>query len=259
MVNCDIFMNIIYYMCSMNSWTIETITPEDLKIYFVEMIVSVLKYLYKDLLHLLSKYEAQQDPDMAVSEKKRKSLSGRIKKNLMLNEKLTTILQDYANASTSFCIIYHRTNDGIKVLFDFIKNDFLSDYLVSSLTKSMSQLILKDAYESVIGSLHNLSRFNYKFKSVWEQCDAVEACIQFSNKLGSVDPHYRFYVYMIIANIASDSQIDTLPEIKVAIEQITFLIKSIAAYFDDPDNPIKRTKVSRNNSKILMKKSICQN
>jgi len=245
-VNSDQLMNMLYFMCSIDIWTFDSIIPESLQDYFVDAIVSLLKYLYKDLLHLLSKYEAQQDPDMISVDKKVKiAMNGRIKKNLTLTEKLTTILQNYANASTNFCIKYHRNEEGVKVLFDFIKNDFLSDFLVGTLTKStQSHLILKDAYESVIGSLHNLSRFSYKFKSIWDQCDAVEASIQFSNKLGKVDPHYRFYVYMIIANIATDSQIDTLPEIKVAIKQITDLIRKIAELFNNSDQPVKRTTVS---------------
>ena len=70
----------------------------------------------------------------------------------------------------------------------------------------------------IIGTLHDLSRAEYKDKKLWQDLNTVEVCIKFSEKLGTISEKYRAYVNMIISNTATDSQIDSLPELKIALK-----------------------------------------
>lgn len=258
--NNDLSMNVLDCITSVDMWSYDNI-DDSLQDFFVEMLASFLKYAYKELLNILKKIESQEtnanlssarenqpptEPtssttSMGVEKKKLVALNGTLKKCLYFVEKLAALLQNYANTSTKFCIRYHKTNEGIKVLFNYLKNEYLSDFLLDNLTSKVSSIMMKNCYQAIIGSLHNLSRLNYKFKKIWDSCEAVDVCIRFSNKFGSVDEHYRFYIYMIIANIASDSQIDTLPEMKIAIKHITDLIKECASLLE---KNATRTKVN---------------
>lgn len=242
-------MNVIYYICDINSESFDEIDA-DLQDFFVSGLIDLLKYCIMDFLNQLNK-DSKRDIQNATPEKQSKqkskpklNLKKSIKKNLVLIEKITQIVQNYSNSSYVYCIKFHKVPQSISMLFDFIKNEQLSDYLAENITKKMTSYLLKDCYEGVIGSLHNLSRLENRFKSIWNGCDALNSCIKFSDKLGPIDEHYRFYVYMIIANIATDKQIDTLPEIKIAIKSISDLIKNCADLLGK-EEPAERTKVNK--------------
>jgi hypothetical protein len=250
-LNCLQSMNFFYFIND-KGLNYDDIDP-NVRDTFVESIINLVKYLIDCTIEQLSLKSSVVDfinivnsdlGDLAAAIKPKKKITEvNLKKHLLLIVKLTEIIQALANESVKFCIRIHKISGAIKMFFEFIRNEIVSDYLIQNLTKKMSSSLLKDCYEGIIGCIHNLSRVNYRFRSMWNEFDAVKSCIRFSEKLGPVDPHYRFYVYMILANIATDEQIDTLQEIKVSTQNITELIKACSDSLENKERTPVRVKV----------------
>jgi hypothetical protein len=109
--------------------------------------------------------------------------------------------------------------------------------------------MLLSCYQYIIMCILNLSRVNYKFKKLWESLDSVNVLINFSQLIGPISSSLLFVLYIIISNIASDKQIDTLQEIRVAIKNITDLISKCAVYIESSD------KINRVQVRIYLKQS----
>ncbi len=227
-LGCSQAMNIIYYVSACSLYDYDIIELE-FRADFIQVIISLISYLYD----ITTEYVRQ---NCQTSTKKTDTL---IRKNLVFIEKTAQIIQNMSNRSFKFCLDFNRTNNALKCMLNFIQSDCLSEFLVENLKKKMSSFILKGCYDAVIGSLHNLSRAEYKDKKLWQDLNSVQCCINFSEKLGAISEKYRAYVYMIISNIASDSQIDSLPEIKIALQNITDLIKSCTKQLEDNEDPLR--------------------
>jgi hypothetical protein len=225
----ELTMNLFYYMANSTYMVYEPMNKH-FQDKFVHTIVDLLKYLYNELSISLRRLQQQQH---TVDKSKHTD----IKKTLMLIENILLIVQMYSNMSIKFCNRYHEVNSSIETLFKFIVDEELSDFLVSNLTKRISSYMLRGCFDGVIASLHNLSRVAYKYRYIWAYCNDVQACINFAEKLGPIDERYRSDVYMIIANIATDAEIDTLPEIRVAIKNIIMFIERCAKLLGESESP----------------------
>jgi hypothetical protein len=87
-----------------------------------------------------------------------------------------TVLRSFTNYSTKFCIEFHNQN-GIHLLFQYLKNDFTIDIYLKSYQKpkSIKFILLNWIIRSLIGTLLNLSKEIDKsnFKQQWKDCEAV--------------------------------------------------------------------------------------
>ena len=92
-------------------------------------------------------------------------------------------------------------------------------------------------YDPIFGSILNLSKVEYKFKSVWHLCEPIKSCISLSDQIGL--NAYKGIAYLTISNIADDSEINTLPEIKNAIEFITKYIEFGVEAINSAEGPEK--------------------
>lgn len=223
-------MNIIYYISGFNIQDVYyDEIDSNLKLDFIDLIIKLMKYLYDETI-----VNVKMNCD-----KPNKKSEQIIRRDLVFIEKLAIIIQDYSNVSLSFCSDFSTNKDGIQCLFNFIQSEYLSDYLVENLTKKVSSFILKRCFDSIIGALQNLSHLVHKFKKNWSECDSVQTCIKFTDKLGVICQVYRTYVYMILANIANDYEIDTLSEIRVALSAISDYIHECAKELNDNPNPYR--------------------
>ncbi len=210
-------MNILYYIYECEYFYYDE-NESTFKFELIQTFVNLLIYFYDIITENIK----------SNMENESKKIDIKIKKNLIMIEKLTVIIQSYSNVSFKFCFDFNKTPNAIEYLFKFIQSDLLSDYLVENLTKKVSSFILKQLFDGILGCLHNLSQVYLNFQKLWEQCDSVNSLIKFSDKLGAINERYRWYVYMIVANIATDTQIDSLSEIKVALINIINFVKNCA-------------------------------
>ena len=204
-------MNIIYYLTTYSEFIHFQTMESSLQEYFVGSSISLINFLHGHIAQEITKTES------AVSKKF-------IKRDLVLIDKLSNIILNCSNESLNYCSKFHKVHNSIKILFDFIRDEHLITFLAENSKKKMSANLLKDCFENILCTLHNLSRVIYKYKALWDNNDAINVCILFSERLGSIEDNFRVLVYFILSNIASDKEIETLKEIKMAIKFISDLI-----------------------------------
>ena len=154
---------------------------------------------------------------------------GDISQHLQPIDKFAALVQTYSNESFKFCNKINATKNGIRVFFDFIQNQILLDLFLASGSFTF--------YDPIFGSILNLSKVEYKFKSVWQPCESIKSCIYLSDQIGL--NAYKGIAYLTISNIADDSEINTLPEIKNAIAFITKFIKFGVEAINSAEGPEK--------------------
>ena len=210
-INSSQCMNIIYYL-NYFSESIDFRTFENsLQLYFLMFPIDLIKYLYVEIKR-----------ELLILEKKKKT-----KRNLILVEQLTCIILNCSSETLEFCSKFHKVTDSIKILCDFINDEILRKYLVENIQKEYvptSYRFLKDVIDNVLCSLHNLSRVSYKYKAKWDEISAVNLLTNFIENAGHLEENFRVFTYFILSNIASDREIETLKEIKMAIKFITEII-----------------------------------
>ncbi|RNA36713.1 hypothetical protein BpHYR1_013375 [Brachionus plicatilis] len=148
----------------------------------------------------------------------------------ILNESIELI-----NKSIEYSTLFHRNPNGLNVLFNFIDNDQLMDFYLKSGNSD-----IEENYDWIVNALYNLSRLQHKFLDEWNIHDPVDKCLKFLVKAGN---SFKLVIYVLVANIASDDQIKTLPELKMAIENISEIIRECASSLDS-DKEIQRIKLS---------------
>ena len=232
-------MNFLYFMSCLNdNDSFETI-PDYLHDDFLDILKNLTKYLFDDIiLHL----ELTESPDLAHDNKVQENKI--LKKNFYIFQNVTKIIQVFSNSSIKFSIKFNKAKDAIKVFIEFMANSHLSDYLVKNYNtkQSQSSVMLLTCYQYIVMCILNLSRVNYKFKKLWESLDSVNVLINFSQLIGPISSSLLFVLYIIISNIATDKQIDTLQEIRVAIKNITDLISQCADFLEGKEK-INRVQV----------------
>ena len=205
-----IFLNSVNYILSLNDpWAIiknltlvlknlETISEinlksdfsfewltDDKKLKFIEIIIDFFKYSYENIkeniqnYNLIIKYENNENNNN--------------NNNLLLtNCKINTLLQfslitwHWASKSIYFCIKFHELN-GLRILFKYINDNLLIFHLIEKLKqqtiknnkyeKVYSNLAL--VYKSIAGTIHNLSKFEPNYRSIWHDLNAYQHLLNF--------------------------------------------------------------------------------
>jgi hypothetical protein len=228
-INSEQCMNIIFYLTYFSE-SIEFRTFEhSLQVYFTMFTVEIIKCLHEEINKFLLN-----------PEKKKK-----VKSDMILVDKLTCIILNCSSETLEFCSKFHKVNDSIKTLLEFINNEVIQQYLIESTGKNSGIIlnILKDVIENILCSLHNLSRVSYKYKSKWDEVGAVNSLSRFLEKVGHLEENFRVFTYFIMSNIASDKEIETLKEIKTAIKFITEIIIMCSESIEN--KTVKRNKVNK--------------
>lgn len=119
---------------------------------------------------------------------------------------------------------FHQNPNGLSILFNFLDNDLVVDFYINS------RSYFADNYDLIICMLYNLSRLQHKYMDEWNAHDPVNKCLKFLEKTGA---DFELMIYLIVANIASDDQIETLPQLKEAIGKISEIIKECVDALDD--------------------------
>jgi hypothetical protein len=101
---------------------------------------------------------------------------------------------------------------------------------------------LRHIYKSSLGALHNLSRFKDKYTEDWNEVNATRSLMDMSEKLIETNSNFINSIYLIIANIASDQEIDSLSKIEKVVKELILIISKCIAPLNG-DKEVKRMKV----------------
>ena len=135
-----------------------------------------------------------------------------------------------ANISNKFCSMFHKnTKNGILILFKLINSEIMSDCLLNEkLSPTLFKPVLINIFDSVLLTLHNLSRVAYKYRSNWEEYtkEPLLNLLEIGSKYKKVSD--QLTSYMIIANIVSDEDVNDMKEgikhiLKSIVEKIEYL------------------------------------
>ena len=243
-VNDHQSMNILYYIGqyagSKHGELKFDSMPDDYQHAFVAILVDLTHFIHDHMKELLKGYSAATavggthgGSNMSLNDLEKQTINGAklVKRDIYLYTTIASLTMNYSNVSIRFCQLFCERADGagVKNLVNFIRNDFFSDHLVTKLKRGQSSKMLDQCYANVIGALQTLSR-DIKYRRTWEDMAAVDALVHFSQKVASCDQNLLTAVYMIIANIASDEQMETLQAVKVYYKSIEISITIIFLY-----------------------------
>ena len=135
--------------------------------------------------------------------------------------KLTTQIFEDLN-----CLTYGSDNFGVKVnevkrhkiFLDYLKDENLLSYYLETHRHDLGYF-----YQVILGSIICVAKVSANYINQWKDNDAVKILLNFFNKTKD-NNEFRIYTAMAIAFIASDSEFQSIPEIKEAMPEIIKLI-----------------------------------
>ena len=133
-----------------------------------------------------------------------------------LNERLIYILSFTVQIINSLVpnsiefAVYLSQKSLLNSILNLIKNESLISYLTTNNPKDI---------DSLFCILNWISRFTISRKKIWLSLNSIDTLLKFNNKYSK----YKNLVYIIIANIATDNQIENHDEVKDALSELSAL------------------------------------
>ena len=112
----SIKMNIIFYLAFFSESIDFRRFEHGLQVYFTMFTIDIIKSLHEEI----NKY-------LLNPEKKDK-----VKSDINLVEQLACIILNCSSETLEFCSKFHKANDSIKTLFEFISNETIQQYLIEN-------------------------------------------------------------------------------------------------------------------------------
>jgi len=196
--------------------------------YYKQMIL-MLEYQYENVIESL-----QKDTFDDVAEEGEEVDGNEIYVKLdLLKTQLLTIM-NMTNRSIEFCLCLHETN-AIHILLKYITNEFFLDVLAGriQLNKKCATL-LKNLIRISLGSLHNMTKAKDKYVDEWARSNAARILLDLSKRLGEdgvENPSIRNSIYMTVANIATEDEIESLKDIQLVLKEIIYIFSMCVKQF----------------------------
>ncbi len=151
------------------------------------------------------------------------------------------------NFSIKFRRLFH-TQQGSLAIFYYIANKRFLEFVLykknifEESTEPNEQFMLIDAF---IGSLHNLSK-SVRFE---KEINATKLLISFAHEIRAEKGHLM-QIYMILANIMTDKEIDELKDTITIVNKLVEIIGQCAKLIKEHGNKLKRSKIEFDNGRI---------
>ena len=188
-INLDLVsLDIQYIYCSI----IEKLGEDTIK-RFVRFSIYLIKYSHKILVSFIKINEENEESNREIK-----------KISTILSKFIQTIV-GLTEKSLEFCNKYHEeeNRNGIKVLLDFITDDFILSFIKKSKDNE-----LKEDFKDIFLILFNLTRVYDVYREKWGEMNAFKILLDLIEKLDNTENKLR--TIMIISNIASDDDLNTI-------------------------------------------------
>jgi hypothetical protein len=142
-------------------------------------------------------------------------------------------------------------NGAVSIILKFVTNDTLCDILLkrTDIKNQNLQKKFEKTIEYAIEILHNLSHTVGQTREHWVKSDATNILIKLSDKYQSKSSS-MISIYLAIANIANDSEIDSLSKINEVLQDLTLIIKKFEIGMSSEE--LAERKRNRNITKIQL-------
>ena len=186
---------------------------------YYKQMIALLEYQYENLIEGLSTEMFDEVEEEGQTNETYKQLE-------LLKTQLLTLM-NMTNRSIGLCSSLHETN-AIKILLKYVTNDFFINILAGKLEINKKHAtLIKNLVRISLGSLHNMTKAKDKYVDEWNRSNGAKMLLDLSKRLGDEgveNPSIRNSIYMTVANIASDDEIESLKDIQLVIKEIIYII-----------------------------------
>ena len=148
-------------------------------------------------------------------------------RQLFILSSIFSILNDLLPICVNFGLYFNSSESRLDPFFKLLKNDRYINFMRSNDSASLGSLVY---------DLNWMSKCSASFKFNWKSLNAVETLFELNKKC----PNYKIDLYMIISNVATDTEIEKYPEIHESVDEFARLT------IDCINNPYTRIKVEFN-------------
>lgn len=164
--------------------------------------------------------------------------------------KLSTICTCISDRFKQFCYQFHALN-GTKALLDYIDDDEIIDKLLKLKIKNKKKIITgKEVLQGICSTLYNLSTIAENCRKSFQEIEACKTITKGLMKFESNDL-LKMPLYLALANIVDDHEIQTLQDIQMTIMNLMKLLKKAAECLCGKTNLTRRAVDIEDNDEIM--------
>ena len=187
------------------------------------------------------------------------------KRDLFVFSTSARLVATYAKYSPKFADMFaaynnnnnNHSDDGLRALISLVGDEHLSDRMLKYLKSTLLSRMLGTCYAHASEALFHLSvRARDSTRKRWQELSGVDVCARLAGKLGLGDEAMLSTLYMTMANVASDAQLERSGEMRVAARYIAKLvircvesIESVDAAVDDES--VEATLVENDDAEVV--------
>jgi hypothetical protein len=208
---------------------------------FIKLIINFIKQSHLSLVGDLNNFNTESNEYHDVFDEI-------IKTNWLLFLILFTVYT-YSNSSIEFCIRFQEDDEnGIKVILDFMNEKEILSAILNNKNNFLMKYF-KCFNFSLFASLFYLSKTAYKNKDKWNDLNAFNNLLTLSDKTTHLNFNYQLFIFLTIANIATEEDLKTLSISSTILDFLTQMVKEFAKQLDNDDQEeVKKTKIKINES-----------
>ena len=189
---------------------------------FNDLISNLLAYLSDKInsnfdYHIVKCFKKSQQTEQTNSNERQ----------LFILSSIFSILNDLLPICVNFGLYFNSSESRLDPFFKLLKNDRYINFMRSNDSASLGSLV----YDLIW-----MSKCSASFKFNWKSLNAVETLFELNKKC----PNHKIDLYMIISNVATDTEIEKYSEIHESVDEFARLT------IDCINNPYTRIKVEFN-------------
>jgi len=199
----------------------------------VKILISLIETLYQRLIELINSKE--------TSELVNKNKIATISVCLIV----IGLVEQCSYHSIQFCDQFHEEN-GVKTVFHFINNRKIQETFrqYRNDPKSTEFVILKGVMKTMVFTLINLAKVNFKYKACWKETNSLKNLLFYMNNSKAIFD-YKMSIVLVIAFSVNDADLKSINEMD---ELLSFLIQPLTHISQElaTSKHVKRTKIKLN-------------
>jgi len=221
-------------------FTLDWISDEK-KVKFIEIIIDYLKYSYENIKENIQSYNLIIKPETQSLVDCSGVVAAHHECKMYTLLEFSLIMWHWADKSIYFCYKFHDLN-GLKILFKYISDSLLIFHLIEKFKlqtlrkhqKSYFHLAL--TIKSLVGTIHNLSKFENSYRLQWSDLNAFQHLLNLSklfsdesNKLCNLDIDLLAYFALIyLAKTFND--LSSLNELNRYVTKVLGLLEQCGSW-----------------------------
>lgn len=193
---------------------------EDKRNDLIEILMDYFKYMHESLHESFQKSFTKKTTKSLI-------LDGLTQNKIQILLKFSLIMWTWADKSFEFCIKMYETKF-LRVLFKFLNDFTLVECILSHINSNDMYLNLALSYKSILGLVHNMSKYEHQFPDQWKEKNCINCLLQLANEFSNLKfLEIRMLVYFSLINLTNEPA--HFDEIRPVTEEVIYLISKCSA------------------------------